>query len=136
MNSTFDVSAVSDIYKDAYGSRPGEMFWTMWEASNDEKRQTIWENLLADLYASINEDRINEAARLALLEDRIAACIRLGAANTVEALRWIMQAEDFDHYDLQYGAEYFCHHFGINYSAIDDLPIEDAINTFLERETS
>ena len=40
----------------------------------------------------------------------------LGAKSEVQALQCIMEAEEFDDSDLQYGADYFCYHFGLDYT--------------------
>jgi hypothetical protein len=42
-----------------------------------------------------------------------------------------MEAEEFSDFDLQYGASYFCFHFGLNYNVEKELPIQEAINEML-----
>jgi hypothetical protein len=135
MNFTFNERIVSDLYKDAYGFRPREYFWSEWNNSTDTEKQETWDQLLRELEFSINEEREREAAALARLEARIADTIAVGAADTVTALMWIMQAEEFSVYDLRYGADYFCYHFGVNYAAKDQLPIAEAIRELLAKET-
>jgi len=45
-NYTFDENIVSDLYKDAYGHRPGEYFWADWDACNDDAKQHLWDRLV------------------------------------------------------------------------------------------
>mgnify|MGYP003353781401 CR=1 FL=1 len=38
---TFDDNTVSDLYKDTYGVRPGQAFWSAWAESTDDGKQEI-----------------------------------------------------------------------------------------------
>lgn len=49
MNYTFDERSVSDLHKDAYGFRPGESFWTEWQASDMDGKQALWDLMIEDL---------------------------------------------------------------------------------------
>jgi hypothetical protein len=78
-------------------------------------------------------DRERHAQNMAsiALHQRIQGIMLLGAKDEVQALKWIMAAEEFSDFDLQYGPSYFCFHFGLSYSAEKEFPIQEAINQMM-----
>jgi len=79
----------------------------------------------------MDRERRLEAEAMIALHQRIQGTMLLGAKNEVQALKWIMEAEEFDDIDLRYGPSYFCYHFGLSYSAAKELPIQEAMNQML-----
>ena len=128
---TFDERIVSDLHKDARGYRPREYFWSEWNNSNDFDRQAIWDGLLKEVSAELDRERQAQLTAEIAMHQRIQGTMLLGAKNEVQALQWIIEAEEFDDIDLQYGASYFCFHFGLSYSAEKEFPIQEAINEML-----
>ena len=128
---TFDESIVSDLHKDARGYRPVSVWWNIWETSSDEDKQSIWDSLLQELEWEINNTREAEAMALIAMHQKVQGVMLLGAKTEVQALKWIIEAEEFDNFDLKYGADYFCYRFGLNYSAKNEFPIQEAINEML-----
>ena len=128
---TFDENIVSDLHKDARGFRPSEYFWEEWSQCDDEKRQSIWDGLLKELEEEMERERHAQDMAMIALHQRIQGVMLLGAKDEVQALKWIMEAEEFSDHDLQYGPSYFCYHFGLSYSAEKELPIQQAINEIL-----
>lgn len=128
---TFDENIVSDLHKDARGFRPSVAWMHAWETSTDEEKQGIWDALSEELSETLDRERLAEARAYAMLLDRILETMKLGADDQKTALKWIMEAEEFDDYDLQYGASYFCYHFGLSYSVMNQLPIQEAMNEML-----
>ena len=128
---TYDENIVSDLHKDARGYRPREYFWAEWNNSSDFDRQAIWDGLLKELSREMDRQRHAEEMAMIALHQRIQGTMLLGAKDEVQALKWIIEAEEFDDIDLQYGPSYFCYHFGLSYSAEKELPIQQAINEML-----
>jgi hypothetical protein len=131
MAYTFDENIVSDLHKDAYGFRPTSGWWDCWHYQDNDGKQAAWNTLLDDLERSIARERREEADAMIALHQRIQGVMLLGAKDEVQALKWIMQAEEFDDHDLRYGPSYFCYRFGLSYSAEKELPIQEAINEML-----
>lgn len=131
MSYTFDENIVSDLHKDARGYRPRESFWAEWNDSSDFDRQAIWDSLCKELSAELDRERQAEARAALALTERLEQMYELGAKSEVQALQWIMEAEEFNSIDLQYGSSYFCYHFGLSYSAVNDFHIQEAINEML-----
>lgn len=131
MAYSFDERIVSDLHKDARGCRPSQFWWEIWNESTDDRKQTIWDSLIVELNDEIERERQAENAALIALHQRIQGTMLIGAKDEVQALKWIMEAEQFDDYDLRYGPSYFCYHFGLNYSVANELPIQEAINEML-----
>ena len=131
MSYTFDENIVSDLHKDARGFRPTEYFWEEWTQMPDQFKQKIWDNLLLELNETMERQGRAEADAMIALHQRIQGIMLLGAKDEVQALKWIMEAEEFSDYDLQYGPSYFCYHFGLSYSADKELPIQQAIHEML-----
>jgi hypothetical protein len=128
---TFDEQIVSDLHKDARGYRPRENWWQMWEQMTEDEKQNEWDGLLCELSEAMESERHAENMAMIALYQRIQGTMLLGAKNEVQALKWIMEAEEFDDHDLRYGPDYFCYHFGLSYSAKSELPIQEAINEML-----
>lgn len=49
MKYTWDNLSVSDLYKDAYGVRPHDWFWEQWSSADDDRKQAMWDTMVADL---------------------------------------------------------------------------------------
>lgn len=132
MTYTFDETIVSDLHKDAYGYRPRDMFWSTWEDADMDGKQAIWDRLIVALEAEIAFDRKCKEEAYSDILNRIAETMALGAGDMTTAIKWIIDAEGFSKHDLWYGADHFCYHFGLDYSAKDTLPIKAAIDEILK----
>lgn len=128
---TFSENTVSDLYKDARGFRPNEYFWEEWSQAPDEIKQEIWDKLCIEVDDEIQQEKKSQATALLNLQTSICENRALGASSDKQALQWIMESEQFDEIDLEYGADYFCFHFGLAYSDKNVLPIQEAINEML-----
>jgi len=128
---TFDEQIVSDLHKDARGYRPSNSWWQMWNALGDAEKQNVWDGLLNELDVEMTRERKDKARASLALTERLEQMYQLGAKTEVQALQWIMEAEEFSDIDLQYGASYFCFHFGLSYSAEKEFPIQEAINQMI-----
>jgi hypothetical protein len=129
---TFDEQIVSDLHKDARGSRPSQTWWSIWNRVSDDAKQDIWDALCDELDTELNRERVAKARAMLALTERLEKMYELGAKSEVQALKWIMEAEDFDDYDLQYGADYFCYHFGLDYTeGKKSFKIQEAMNEML-----
>ena len=92
---TFDENTISDLNKDARGSRPGEYWWNQWNASTDEEKQSIWDSLIEEFECrELQERRIADESVKDFKSD-INQHIALGASDHETALRWMTQNEEF-----------------------------------------
>jgi len=112
---TFDENIFSDMYKEAFGSRPRSHRFYDPETSADEK-QIIWDQVAESAQDSINEEECFHYARGIDFENRITKTIALGAKDREDAIRWILDGEDLDEMDFRYGGGYICFHFGLSYA--------------------
>ena len=129
---TFDENIVSDLHKDARGFRPRDVWWTYWSNCTDAEKQREWDGLIRELNEEMNRQRQSEEMAVIAMHQRIQGTMLLGAKDEVQALKWIMEAEEFSDYDLQYGADYFCYHFGLDYTeGKKAFNIQQAINQML-----
>jgi predicted Fe-S protein YdhL (DUF1289 family) len=131
MSYTFDENIVSDLHKDARGFRPSQYWWDQWNLCSDDQKQTMWDALSQELSETMDRERKAEARAALALCERLEQMYALGAKTEVQALKWIMEAEEFDDSDLRYGASYFCYHFGLSYSAVNEFRIQEAMNEML-----
>lgn len=131
MTYTFDERIVSDLHKDARGFRPNEYFWEEWTQAPDNIKQVIWDNLIVELNEEMARQRQADDEAMIAMHQRIQGLMLIGAKDEVQAIKWLIEAEEFDDYDLQYGSSYFCFHFGLPYSADKEFPIKEAINEML-----
>ena len=68
---SFDENVVSDLYKDAYGSRPREGFWDNWDNASADQKQAIWDDLLAAADAENEREELMRQEAIVDLENRI-----------------------------------------------------------------
>ena len=110
---TFCDDSISDLYKDAYGFRPGVGFMERWDSATDAERQAEWDWLVAVVEREIEAETALKQASVAKFEDLVAETITTGARDRETALRWIMDASncqgdwDFLAYDLGLPHGYF-----------------------------
>ena len=132
MYYTYDDNLFSDLYKEVHGFRPSSDLRTEWNARTPRQKQELW-NALCDEHEEVIKREKAEKARAALaLTERLELMYQLGAKTEVQALKWIMEAEEFSDIDLQYGAGYFCFHFGLDYTeGKKSFRIQEAINEML-----
>ena len=91
---TFDEDSISDLFKDAYGSRPGQGFWDRWLEASDEEKQAEWDWLCQVLEQEQARQEINYNSCIARLEERITKLQECGAKNRAMAIRWLDEAYD------------------------------------------
>ena len=110
MNYTFDPDTVSDLYKDAYGFRPSEFFWSQWLDASDDGRQEIWDGLLRSLEYTMERERQAESVAIERFEALVQVNINAGAEDRETALRWIM-----DNTKCNGDWEFLCWEYGLPY---------------------
>jgi hypothetical protein len=92
---TFDENIVSDLHKDAHGYRPREYFWAEWHAASNDGKQAIWEDLLADLSDSIEQEERSQKICIAAVEKRIQEILDTVVGSTrADAIRFLDEAHD------------------------------------------
>lgn len=112
---TFDENILSDLHKDARGYRPSQGWMEMWSELSDESKQKVWNNLLEELREAVISARRHEDAAVIKFQERISDAIALGAKDEETAIRWILEGEEFELFDYQYGADYAAYHFDLPY---------------------
>lgn len=130
---TYSEELVSDLHKDARGYRPSSYWWEDWRLSGPSTKQTIWNNLSAELDDELARERAMKTKALTAFEARISQAYEHGAKSMKQALKWIFESEEFDEFDYQYGADYVCYHFGLDYSVKEMFPFAQVINEILAK---
>lgn len=128
---TFDENIVSDLHKDARGYRPTTIWWEIWDSYSNDEKQTEWDLLCNELKETMAEDNRRETEMLLAFNRRVEDAIALGAATQKDAIRWIIESEGYDEFDLQYGADYVAYDLGLSYSNPHKATIEDVIKGML-----
>ena len=138
MTYTFDESIVSDLHKDARGSRPGQGWWEMWREVSDASKQKIWDNLCAELREEMDRQHEQEAAAVAAYQAQVAEMIKLGAADELQATKWIIQGLGADEHDLTYGGSWVCYELGLPYNmtAKFEQACREMLNDVLAQEAA
>ena len=108
---TFDENTVSDLHKDAYGFRPSQGFWAMWNSMNDDGKQSEWDSLIDAMEASVEFEKVQQAMNIKLFEEIVVKTIAAGAADRATAYHWIMEASPICNGDW----EFLCWEYGIPY---------------------
>jgi hypothetical protein len=107
---TFDENIVSDLYKEAYGSRPREGFWSEWDAASNDEKQRIWDNLLdtSDRAAEAELECQLEAERE--LNEHFRRVVDIAGGTREDAIRHLHET-----YDTHGDVEYLEYHLGVRY---------------------
>ena len=107
---TFDGNTVSDLHKEAYGTRPREGFWAEWDAANNDEKQRIWDSLLdtADRAAEMELECQLEAERE--LNEHFRRVVDIAGGTREDAIRYLHDA-----YDTNGDREYLEYILGVRY---------------------
>ena len=108
---TFDENIVSDLYKEAYGLRPREYFWSEWEEATNDRKQAIWDDLLDTADREAEREREMQIEAEHDVEDRIRFMMSTVAGCTREdAIRHLHDA-----YNTNGDTEYLEFNLGVRY---------------------
>jgi hypothetical protein len=108
---TFDENIVSDLYKEAYGLRPREYFWSEWEEATNDRKQAIWDDLLDTADREAEREREMQIEAEHDVEDRIRFMMSTVAGCTREnAIRYLHDA-----YNTNGDTEYLEFNLGVRY---------------------
>ena len=123
---TFDENLVSDLHKDARGSRPTQSFYTVWNEADDTGKQRLWDSLLSELAVAQSEEQTREQSAIASFEQRIASLESISNSRN-QSIRWIVEGLALTDSDKMYGGDYICYKLGLPYSYAKefDLALEE-----------
>lgn len=109
---TFDEDIVSDLHKDAYGSRPGECFWLNWDAADNDRKQAIWDVMVDHLGEEIERERQEQLSVEKYLEDTVIPNIQsyLNGCTREDAIRHLHET-----YETDGSLEYLEYSLGVRY---------------------
>jgi hypothetical protein len=109
---TFDDSLISDLHKDAYGMRPTQTFWTLWESMTPSQKQCEWEWLckLVDEAEQRRAEMANEAYLAWSVQ--ITELMADHGISEARAIIWDMQTYNVGIEDLSM----YCYKRGLDYS--------------------
>lgn len=99
---TFDEKILSDLYKDAYGHRPGEYFWADWDACSDDAKQHLWDRLVDAVGDSIREDERRYKAAIVEFNRRVNHYKSTVVNSTREDAIRVMHDLYMTHGDVEY----------------------------------
>ncbi len=120
MTYTFDESILSDLHKDAYGSRPWQSYYDAWLEMADSEKQAEWDRLVKLAEEEYDRERERERRMVDYAHERWTAHLaQLMSDNGISfgtALRWDMAAMD-----VVGDAGYYCYKWGISYSHEADI---------------
>lgn len=94
MAYTFDSNLVSDLHKDAFGTRPSADYMDMWHNGlSDEGRQAEWDYLLLALDRAIEEEQYEERLALKEFDKEVLSVMEVGRCDEQTALAWMTPLE-------------------------------------------
>lgn len=105
-------SFISDAHKDAYGFRPRH--YNMAEMPMAEL-EALADDMVCAVARAVAEENDREAAVRAAFEAGVAKVRAMGAGDRETAVRWLVEAENFDDYDRAYGAVFVNYLMGVGY---------------------
>jgi hypothetical protein len=113
---TYDEKTVSDLHKDAYGFRPGLEFWEDWDLASDEKKQGMWDVMVATMEDSIRAEAVAENLTMKRFESTILGIMGATLCTREHAVAMHLETQEMSSSELQYGGEYVCFKLGLPFS--------------------
>lgn len=111
LNHTYDDSLISDLYKDAYGSRPSQTYWTLWRSMTPSQKQGEWE-YLCKLVEEADDARLRaEEGAYQYWSSNIRATMAKLNISEAEAIR-----KDMSDCDCINDIGFYCFKRGLSYS--------------------
>jgi hypothetical protein len=107
---------VSDLYKDAYGFRPGAAFWTRWAGLTHDERVVECDRMVQTVEEECNRARNEETLAYAAWSKHIATIMETNGVDRATAIRW-----DMDSMDCDGDAGYYCYKWGMSYSVEGEI---------------
>ena len=93
---TFDENIVSDLHKDAYGFRPRETFWNIWDQKSDAEKQAEWDSLLRALELEMEREEAAKAAAEDAWHRMVTEAMKATGGSEEDVIRWLWDAECID----------------------------------------
>lgn len=109
---TYDERIVSDLYKEAFGTRPGEYFWENWDASDNDRKQEMWNAMVDEAHADAERERQEQLNAEKHLETVVIPNIQsyLNGCTREDAIRHL-----HDTYETDGDVEYLEFSLGVRY---------------------
>ena len=109
---TYDERIVSDLYKEAYGSRPRADFWAKWQNGTADEKQMVWDFLIAEAESEAERERQEQLAVERHLEKIVIPNIQsyLNDCSREDAIRHL-----HDTYETDGDVEYLEYTLGVRY---------------------
>lgn len=122
MEYTFDILTVSDLYKDAFGSRPSREWILKFHSMSDLDKQNEWDYLCNVMVENMNEERNSESRAYDAWMNRINDIKETNGISLSDAIRLDMQAMESEN-DIGY----YCFQLGVSYH------VEPEVKQILEK---
>jgi len=113
MEYTYSDELMSDLHKDAYGSRPGITYRLYWETLSADEKQVEWDLMIAAMQAEQEAQRRYEEEAVAEFEHQVLRNQVHGAPTREDAVRWILDSMELSPYD---DAGFVCWRLGLPYA--------------------
>jgi len=118
MTKFFDPAIWSDLYKDAYGTRPRFSL----RDKTPQELDMLWHETCLALENTIRVNRDNEAHARVAFYDRLDGMVQNFNLTRKTALRWMLQADGVQPEEIEmYGYEAACYEYGLSYSMAKEL---------------
>ncbi len=91
MSNQYD-DIISDMYKDAHGSRPGSTWLRYFETVSDEEQDSIVAGLQESIEWGIAQEETEYKDAIKRFETKIAELIESGAQTRETAIKWFVQS--------------------------------------------
>ena len=112
MNYTYSDELMSDLHKDAYGSRPGISYRLYWQTLSADEKQAEWELMIRAMQEQQEFERQLQSQAFAEFEQQVVRNMVHGAPTRKDAIRWILDSMELSPYD---DAGFVCYKLGLPY---------------------
>ena len=137
---TFENELISDLHKDARNHRPTSGFMAMWNDLNDDQKQECWDNLIAEMKLSQEQEKASESAALSVFKTDLAMTMQTlmkdwkGALVAMARHRENMVIDSAWSAENNQNLEHFLWKQGIGFGKIDEIVTKFFGNRILQKE--
>ena len=107
---TFNENLISDLYKDAYGSRSASAMWPV--NGTDAEKQAEWDRVCDIVELEIEAQKLRQDYAKHDFEESIAKCLSVGAKNRKQAIEWALHSH-CDDMTCKYSVDIALHSLGL-----------------------
>jgi hypothetical protein len=109
---TYSDELMSDLHKDAYGSRPGSSYREWWQTLSADAKQAEWDLMCAEMRLAEERQAQMQAEAVESFEAGIKTAMVAAGCDRATAIRYQIEAMEME---FEWDPGYICYCLGLPY---------------------